>query len=70
MRGAYVMNLGVVPYQEAWDLQRSLAGAFDALAPRLVVAIHGACLGAGIELPAFAGRVIAAGRGVRDLVGA
>ena len=26
-RGAYVLNLGRVPYREAWDLQRSLAGA-------------------------------------------
>jgi lipoate-protein ligase B len=26
-RGAYVLNLGQVPYREAWDLQRSLAGA-------------------------------------------
>ena len=26
-RGAYVMNLGRVDYREAWDLQRSLAGA-------------------------------------------
>src|ERR671939_1507849 len=26
-RGAYVMQLGQVPYAEAWDLQRSLAGA-------------------------------------------
>src|ERR671923_987000 len=26
-RGAYVMQLGRVPYLEAWDLQRSLAGA-------------------------------------------
>src|ERR671935_2121755 len=26
-RGAYLLNLGLVPYQEAWDLQRSLAGA-------------------------------------------
>jgi len=26
-RGAYVLDLGRVPYQEAWDLQRSLAGA-------------------------------------------
>src|SRR2546428_12678189 len=24
---AYVLNLGLVDYQEAWDLQRSLAGA-------------------------------------------
>ena len=27
MRGAYVMDLGVVEYNEAWELQRSLAGA-------------------------------------------
>jgi lipoyl(octanoyl) transferase len=26
-RGAYALDLGLVPYQEAWDLQRSLAGA-------------------------------------------
>jgi lipoyl(octanoyl) transferase len=26
-RGAYVLELGSVPYREAWDLQRSLAGA-------------------------------------------
>jgi lipoyl(octanoyl) transferase len=26
-RGAYVLDLDLVPYQEAWDLQRSLAGA-------------------------------------------
>jgi lipoyl(octanoyl) transferase len=26
-RGAYVLELGRVPYREAWDLQRSLAGA-------------------------------------------
>jgi lipoyl(octanoyl) transferase len=26
-RGAYVLDLGLVPYQEAWDVQRSLAGA-------------------------------------------
>jgi lipoyl(octanoyl) transferase len=25
--GAYLLNLGLVPYREAWDLQRSLAGA-------------------------------------------
>ena len=28
MRGAYLMQLGVVPYREAWDLQRALAGRF------------------------------------------
>ena len=27
MRGGYVMQLGQVPYREAWELQRSLAGA-------------------------------------------
>src|SRR5213596_1154649 len=26
-RGAYVLDLDLVPYQEAWDIQRSLAGA-------------------------------------------
>jgi lipoyl(octanoyl) transferase len=26
-RGAYLLDLGLVPYQEAWALQRSLAGA-------------------------------------------
>src|SRR5256714_3812288 len=26
-RGAYLYNLGLVPYREAWELQRSLAGA-------------------------------------------
>ncbi len=41
-------------------LDRSLALAVDAIADRLVVALHGSCLGAGIELPAFAGQVIAA----------
>jgi lipoyl(octanoyl) transferase len=25
-RGAYLLDLGLVPYREAWDLQRSLAG--------------------------------------------
>ena len=26
-RGAYVLELGLVPYREAWDVQRALAGA-------------------------------------------
>jgi len=26
-RGAYVMHLGLVPYREAWELQRAIAGA-------------------------------------------
>jgi enoyl-CoA hydratase/carnithine racemase len=41
-------------------LARSLALLMHRLAPRLVVALHGACIGAGIELPAFARRVVAA----------
>lgn len=41
-------------------LTRSLAWRFHQLARRLVVGLHGACFGAGIELPAFAGRVVAA----------
>jgi enoyl-CoA hydratase/carnithine racemase len=41
-------------------LDRSLAATFAALADRLVVGLHGACLGAGIELPAFAAHVVAA----------
>jgi lipoyl(octanoyl) transferase len=28
-RGAYLLDLGLVPYREAWDLQRSLAGALS-----------------------------------------
>src|SRR5215207_10174807 len=27
--GAYLMNLGRIPYREAWDLQRSLAAAIS-----------------------------------------
>ncbi|HZP29716.1 MAG TPA: enoyl-CoA hydratase/isomerase family protein [Acidimicrobiia bacterium] len=41
-------------------LGRSLAWRFAQLAPRLVVGLHGAAVGSGIELPAFAGRVVAA----------
>ncbi|MBW0101229.1 enoyl-CoA hydratase/isomerase family protein [Pseudonocardia sp. KRD291] len=36
------------------------AGLLHSLADRTVVHLHGACVGAGIELPAFAGRVLAA----------
>jgi enoyl-CoA hydratase/carnithine racemase len=41
-------------------LARSVAWQAHRLAPRLVVGLHGACLGAGIEIPAFAGHVVAA----------
>jgi enoyl-CoA hydratase/carnithine racemase len=41
-------------------LARSPARLFSVVGPRMVVGLHGACLGAGIELAAFAARVIAA----------
>jgi len=41
-------------------LGRSLALLVSEMRDRIVVGIHGACLGAGIELPAFARRVVAA----------
>jgi enoyl-CoA hydratase/carnithine racemase len=44
----------------ALRLARSPARWFAALAPRLVVGVHGATLGAGIELAAFARTVVAA----------
>src|SRR5262245_48907559 len=40
-------------------LSRSLAWRFHQLERRLVIGLHGACLGAGLELPAFAARVVA-----------
>jgi hypothetical protein len=40
-------------------LARSTGGLLAMLAPRVEAHLHGACLGAGIELPAFAGRVVA-----------
>src|SRR5436309_3245630 len=40
-RGAYVFVLDLVPYQEAWDLQRSLAGAVSQSAiPDMVVFVE------------------------------
>ena len=41
-------------------LQASVARALAAVADRVTVHLHGACMGAGIELPAFAARVVAA----------
>ena len=40
-------------------LQASVARVLAALADRVTVHLHGACMGAGIELPAFAGHVVA-----------
>ncbi len=39
---------------------RSVGAAIHAVAGRVVAHLHGACIGSGIELPAFAGRVLAA----------
>jgi len=41
-------------------LQTSIGRAIALLRDRVTVHLHGACLGSGIELPAFAGRVVAA----------
>ena len=41
-------------------LERSVARVLARLADRTTVHLHGACAGSGIELPAFAGRVVAA----------
>jgi enoyl-CoA hydratase/carnithine racemase len=40
-------------------LSRSAGRVLVTIADRVTARIHGACLGSGIELPAFAGRVIA-----------
>jgi enoyl-CoA hydratase/carnithine racemase len=40
-------------------LQQSVGRAIAAVAPRVTAHLHGDCVGSGIELPAFAGRVIA-----------
>jgi enoyl-CoA hydratase/carnithine racemase len=39
---------------------RSAGAAIHAVADRVVAHLHGSCVGSGIELPAFAGRVLAA----------
>lgn len=40
-------------------LRRSVGATLDRLADRLSVSVHGRCAGSGVELPAFAGRVVA-----------
>ena len=40
-------------------LERSVGAVLVRLAPRVTVRLHGACYGSGVELAAFAGRVIA-----------
>jgi hypothetical protein len=41
-------------------ISRSVGREIDRIRERVTVRVHGACIGAGIELPSFAGRVIAA----------
>lgn len=41
-------------------LRQSVGRAIDAVADRVTAHLHGDCVGSGIELPAFAGRVVAA----------
>jgi enoyl-CoA hydratase/carnithine racemase len=41
-------------------VERSVGRAIDLVAARVTTHLHGACIGAGIELSAFAGRVVAA----------
>jgi enoyl-CoA hydratase/carnithine racemase len=40
-------------------LDRSVALRIDRCQDRVVAHLHGACVGAGIEIPSFAGRVVA-----------
>lgn len=40
-------------------LRQSVGRAIDSVADRVTAHLHGACAGSGIELPAFAGRVVA-----------
>ena len=37
----------------------SVAALLDRVADRVTATVHGACIGAGIELPAYAGRLVA-----------
>jgi enoyl-CoA hydratase/carnithine racemase len=61
--GGDLDEFGTTPDPVTAHLIRTRAGAalpLHQLAPRLEASIHGPCIGAGIELPAFAGRVVAA----------
>jgi enoyl-CoA hydratase/carnithine racemase len=40
-------------------LERSVGRLIDSIADRVQAVVHGACLGSGVELPAFASRVVA-----------
>jgi enoyl-CoA hydratase/carnithine racemase len=61
--GGDLDEFGTTPDLVTAHLVRTRAGAalpMARLADRLEVRVHGACVGAGIELPAYAGRVVAA----------
>jgi len=61
--GGDLDEFGTTPDPVLAHLIRTTAGAgslLHRLADRVEVRVHGPCVGAGIELPAFAGRVIAA----------
>jgi enoyl-CoA hydratase/carnithine racemase len=60
--GGDLDEFGTTPDLITAHLVRTRGGAalgLDRLAERVEVRVHGACVGAGIELPAFAGRVVA-----------
>ncbi|MEU6642867.1 enoyl-CoA hydratase/isomerase family protein [Saccharomonospora sp. NPDC046836] len=60
--GGDLDEFGTTPDLATAHLVRTRAGAalpMHRLADRLEVHVHGSCVGAGIELPAFAGRVVA-----------
>jgi enoyl-CoA hydratase/carnithine racemase len=61
--GGDLDEFGTTPDPVTAHLVRTRAGAalpLHRLAARTEVRVHGACVGAGVELPAFAGRVVAA----------
>ena len=61
--GGDLAEFGTAPDLVTAHFVRTLAGAgrlVHALRDRLQVHVHGPCVGAGVEIPAFAGRVIAA----------
>lgn len=60
--GGDLDEFGTTPDAVTAHLVRTRSGAalpLSKLAPRLEALIHGPCIGAGIELPAFAGHVVA-----------
>jgi enoyl-CoA hydratase/carnithine racemase len=67
--GGDLDEFGTTPDLVTAHFVRTRAGAalpLDRLADRVEARVHGACVGAGIELPAFVGRVVAApGTGFR-----